>query len=227
MMKFYAAAGSYQLIAENGHKLPYILRLGKLHPISIPEFVVWSSLLCEVMSYEEARKAYQTIMQGDLKRVPPFDEILAMLTKRKLVVEGAGYTGLDALYQMLANAYVIPMRTSMKEQRRLAFKLFSQGKIGLRRLIDSLRQERLDANQRRVLRLVEQNPLSSAELIRCFDEGITDVSSADRLVESIYPTEESSQARLQKESMVSQNATTVLQAVADLYLNRRVILETA
>ena len=42
MMKFYAAAGSYQLIAENGHKLPYILRLGKLHPISIPEFVVWS-----------------------------------------------------------------------------------------------------------------------------------------------------------------------------------------
>lgn len=71
MMKFYAAAGSYQLIAENGHKLPYILRLGKLHPISIPEFVVWSSLLWEVMSYEEARKAYQTIMQGDLKRVPP------------------------------------------------------------------------------------------------------------------------------------------------------------
>ena len=202
MMKFYAAAGSYQLIAENGHKLPYILRLGKLHPISIPEFVVWSSLLWEVMSYEEARNAYQTIMQGDLKRVPSFDEILVMLTKRKLVVEGSGYTGLDALYQMLASAYVIPIRTSMN-------------------------QERLDANQRRVLRLVEQNPLSSAELIRCFDEGITDVSSADRLVESIYPTEESSQARLQKESMVSQNATTVLQAVADLYLNRRVILETA
>lgn len=227
MMKFYAAAGSYQLISENGHKLPYILRLGKLHPISIPEFVVWSSLLWEVMSYDEAKKAYEALMQEDLNHGPSFDEILSMLTKRKLVVEGTGYTGLDALYQMLACAYVIPMRTNRKEQRRLAFKLFSEGKIGLKRLLAALCRERIDPDQKRVLHLVEQNPLSAAELIRCFDEGITDVSNTERLIESIYPNEESSQELLQRESMNSASTNTVLKAVADLYLNRRVILETA
>ena len=42
MMTFYAAAGSYQIREENGKKMPYIMRLGKLQPVSIPEFCIWS-----------------------------------------------------------------------------------------------------------------------------------------------------------------------------------------
>ena len=40
----------------------YIQKLGKLHPISIPEFAIWSSLLWEVMTYDELKAAYQEIM---------------------------------------------------------------------------------------------------------------------------------------------------------------------
>ena len=40
MMTFYAAAGSYQIRNEDGKDMPYIMRLGKLQPVSIPEFSI-------------------------------------------------------------------------------------------------------------------------------------------------------------------------------------------
>ena len=42
MMTFYAAAGNYQIRSEDGKNMPYIMRLGKLQPVSIPEFSLWS-----------------------------------------------------------------------------------------------------------------------------------------------------------------------------------------
>lgn len=44
MMTFYAAAGSYQIRSEDGKNMPYIMRLGKLQPVSIPEFSLWSKV---------------------------------------------------------------------------------------------------------------------------------------------------------------------------------------
>ena len=50
MMTFYAAAGSYQIREEDGKKMPYSMRRGKLQPVSIPEFCIWS------MEYMTIRK---------------------------------------------------------------------------------------------------------------------------------------------------------------------------
>jgi hypothetical protein len=58
MMTFYAAAGSYQIRSEDGKNMPYIMRLGKLQPVSIPEFSLWSMLLWDVLTYEELRKKF-------------------------------------------------------------------------------------------------------------------------------------------------------------------------
>lgn len=45
MMTFYSAVGCYRIRKENGRNVPYIQKLGKLYPLSIPEFVIWSSTL--------------------------------------------------------------------------------------------------------------------------------------------------------------------------------------
>lgn len=58
MMTFYAAAGSYQIRNEDGKDMPYIMRLGKLQPVSIPEFSIWSMLLWDD---PDARRARQEI----------------------------------------------------------------------------------------------------------------------------------------------------------------------
>lgn len=227
MMTFYAAAGSYQLKEENNRKMPYIQRLGRLHPISVPEFVVWCSLLWEVMTYDEVKEEYYREMRAVGMDAPDFDEILKMLVKRKLLVQGVGYTGMDALYSMLSDTYVVPTR--MTESRRFiqACKLYSQRKIGFWDVVSIMKREHLDCAEARVMDLVKQTPLSAAELIRCFDCNITDVSTPEKVINGIYPREDSSQDTLSNETAPSENVNAVLKAIADLYLGRKVILELA
>lgn len=101
MMTFYAAAGSYQIRSEDGKNMPYIMRLGKLQPVSIPEFSLWSMLLWDVLTYEELRKKFYDKMEETEIEPSSFDKSLEMLVKRKLIIKGVGYTGADALYKML------------------------------------------------------------------------------------------------------------------------------
>lgn len=101
MMTFYAAAGSYQIRNEDGKDMPCIMRLGKLQPVSIPEFSIWSMLLWDVLTHDELRKKYFEKME-EVKLDPSgFEKALEMLVKRKLIIKGVGYTGADALYNML------------------------------------------------------------------------------------------------------------------------------
>ena len=56
MMTFYAAAGSYQIRTEDGKDMPYIMRRGKIQPVSIREFSIWRMLLWKVMTHDEVRQ---------------------------------------------------------------------------------------------------------------------------------------------------------------------------
>ena len=91
MMTFYAAAGSYQIRNEDGKDMPYIMRLGKLQPVSIPEFSIWSMLLWDVLTHDELRKKYFEKME-EVKLDPSgFEKALEILVKRKLIIKGVGY----------------------------------------------------------------------------------------------------------------------------------------
>lgn len=61
MMTFYAAAGSYQIRSEDGKNMPYIMRLGKLQPVSIPEFSLWSMLLWDLVEEVAHRDALKAV----------------------------------------------------------------------------------------------------------------------------------------------------------------------
>ena len=74
MMTFYAAAGSYQIRSEDGKNMPYIMRLGKLQPVSIPEFSLWSMLLWDVLTYEELHKKFYDKMEDCLLYTSPSPE---------------------------------------------------------------------------------------------------------------------------------------------------------
>ena len=79
MMTFYAAAGSYQIRSEDGKNMPYIMRLGKLQPVSIPEFSLWSMLLWDVLTYEELHKKFYDKMEETEIEPSSFDKSLEML----------------------------------------------------------------------------------------------------------------------------------------------------
>lgn len=227
MMTFYAAVGSYKIRMENGYHVPYIQKLGKMHRISVPEFGIWSMLLWEVMTYDEMKEAYERQMRDYATTIPDFDSMLDLLLKRKLVMSGVGYTGIDALYNMLSNAFVVPLRFPSTKKLLTALKLLGRGKIHLLDIGTILKCEKLTDNEMRVIGLVEQTPLSTAELIRCFARDIYDVSSAEKVIAGIYPAEEDSQDAIANEETISKHMKDVLEAVSSLYLSRRIIFEIA
>ena len=211
MMTFYAAAGSYQIRSEDGKNMPYIMRLGKLQPVSIPEFSLWSMLLWDVLTYEELHKKFYDKMEETEIEPSSFDKSLEMLVKRKLIIKGVGYTGADALYNMLSDTYVIPHR-GVQGTRKLmnVAKLLKQKKVNFFEAVYLL-----------------QTPLSVPELVRCFENNVRDVSSADKVISAIYTEESDNQARLNNASSLSDYRHDVLEATANLYLTRQVILEHA
>ena len=225
MMSFYSAVGSYRIKNTDGHKVPYIQRLGKLHLISIPEFVIWSTLLWEVMTYDELKTHYESQMQMLDGDKPDFDQLLNMLIKRKLVMKGIGYTGQDALYNMLADAFVIPYHIPPVKKTWQLLKLLSKGSLRITDVLLGTRERNWTKDETRVLSLVEQTPLSTAELIRCFDRSITDVSTAAKVINGIYSVDDSDQKHIANEQFHSVYTRPVLQAVSNLYLNRKILLE--
>ena len=167
MMTFYAAVGSYRIKNQNGRKVPYIQKLGKLHLVSIPEFMIWSTLLWEVMTYDELKRQYEDMVRGLDAKLPAFDEMLNLLIKRKLVVKGLGYTGRDALFNMLSDAFVIPYCMAAPKKTWMVLRLWLKGKLGILDIPRLLHAGDASEDEDRVIRLVEQTPLSTAEIIRC------------------------------------------------------------
>ena len=225
MMTFYSAIGSYRIKNQNGRKVPYIQRLGKLHPISIPEFVIWSTLLWEVLTYDELKRFYDSQMKLLEGEKPDFDQLLDLLVKRKLVSKGLGYTGRDALYNMLSNAFVVPYHISTGRKALQLMRMLTKGTLQLVDILLGTRKRALTADEQRVLELVEQTPLSTAEIIRCFERNITDVSSAEKVINGIYCTEDSDQRHIANEQFHSVYTNPVLEAISNLYLNRQILLE--
>ena len=227
MMTFYAAIGSYRIKVRDGHKVPYIQKLGKLHEISIPEFTVWSILLWEFMTYDELKKYYDEQIKALGVKAPSLDELLEFLLRRKLIAKGVGYTGCDALYNMLSVAFVVPYQFNGGRRFWTLLKLWICGKIRFLDLLSLVRETRGTDDEARVLALVEQTPLSTSELIRCFERGIQDVSTPEKVIAAVYPEEDNDQAHIASEEMLSAYTNSVLQAVSNLYLSRKVILELA
>ena len=225
MITFYAAIGCYHVKVENGKKSVYIQKLGKYHPISIPEFAIWSSLLWEVMTYDELKKAYTAVMSYQSSPAPDFDQMLSMLIKRRLIISGIGYTGVDALYRMLADAFVVPYRIAPPKKAWCILRLLAKGKLPVTDVLTAARARKLTDTEHRILSLIEQTPLSTAELVRCFDRNITDVSTSEKVIAGIYADNTSTQKHIANEEFHSTNTNPVLEAVSNLYLGRQVILE--
>lgn len=225
MITFYAAIGCYRVKTEDGKKSVYIQKLGKYHPISIPEFAIWSSLLWEVMTYDELKKAYTDVMRLQQSSTPDFDQMLAMLIKRRLVISGIGYTGVDALYRMLADAFVVPYRIAPPKKVWCILRLLAKGKLPIADVFTAIRARKLTDTEQKVLGLIEQTPLSTAELVRCFERNITDVSTAEKVIASLYAEDASTQKHIANEEVCSVSANPVLEAASNLYLARQVILE--
>ena len=140
----------------------------------------------------------------------------------------AGVAHSPHFMDMLSDTYVIPLR-GVQGTRKLmnVAKLLKQKKVNFFEAVYLLQPEKSSVAERRIMKLVLQTPLSVPELVRCFENDVRDVSSADKVISAIYTEESDNQARLNNASSLSDHRHDVLKATANLYLTRQVILEHA
>ncbi len=228
MITFYTAVGSFEGGAGlYGTRRPVLLKAGRKYDVTLPQFVLWSSLLWSIHHYDEIKAIYEKKMaETHIKDSPTFDETLKDMIGRGLIAFGRGYTGVEALYELLATMFLVPIHTPLWERICGFFYLIFIRRLPLRIAARLFGKPPLTSQERNAWNLITQRAMSTAELIRCTELGVSDVSSGAKIVESLYSAGDGVNcSNVNNHSRFSDNRTAVIDAVANLYLKKQILLE--
>ena len=226
MIRLYTAVGRFELQKDgNGRKQPIVIVNQKESALSREEMVLWSCLMWNIMTKEEVGESYEKkALQVGLEP-PRFEAVLQRMETRHLIISAEAEKGDSALYRLLANLYVVPIRSSFFVKVQAFLRLlflegvpFSTAKI-------LFRSEQHTDMERKVLHLASQTYLSCAEILKCIAEGVTDVSSSEKVLKALYDDDYSTCDNLGWFMQFYDNHRQILEAISMLYLNRNVIFD--
>ena len=226
MVRLYVAVGRYELKNEgNGIKQPIVVVNLKESALSREEMVLWSCLMWNIMTKEEAQKAFEEKAKRSDVDPERFEAVLQRLEVRHLIVSAQGEKGDIALYKLLANLYVVPInsRFSVKVQAFLRLVLFEKVPVSVAKIV--FRQEHYTEMEKKVLHLANQTHLSCAEILKCIENDVTDVSTSEKVIDALYDDDYSTCDNLGLFMWFYDNHRRILEAISTLYLSRNVIFD--
>lgn len=227
MMKFYTAVGQYKVKADrSGRKYPIVIKDGQEYCLSMEEMIIWVSSLWKIHTYDELEKTFyckerEAHILGDAE----FDSYLNRLEMRGLMVSGRDITDEGALYNLLSKLHVVPIKVSFISKLTAFIRLSAVRKMPLSVTKKVFCRMPLTDNEKRVVNLSEQFPLSMAELIACFDNGALRISTEQQLIGVLYGASAPADIDLKAQAYVSDNRRIVMEAVANLYLKQAILLQ--
>lgn len=226
MVKLYTAVGRYELRKdENGMKQPIVTVNMKEAALSFEEMMLWTSLMWNITTKAEACKLYKEKAARAGKDPERFHAVLERMIIRHLVVAAEAEKGDEALYKLLANLYVIPLRSSLLLKVKAFCRLAFLEHVPVRVAGVIFRPEHYTEMEEKVLRLASQTHLSCAEILKCIEENVTDVSSSEKVLKALYDDDYSTCDNLGWFMRFYDNHRTILEAISTLYLNRNVIFD--
>lgn len=226
MIRLYTAVGRYELKnEENGTKQPIVTVNLKEAALTLEEMVLWSCLMWNIMTKEEAKAAFKEKALKSGVNPERFEAVLERLEIRHLVVSAEAEKGDIALYKLLANLYVVPINSSfsVKIQAFLRLVLVEKVPFSVAKIV--FRRESYTEMEKKVLHLAKQSHLSCAEILKCIEEGVTDVSTSEKVLDAVYNDDYSTCDNLGLFMWFYDNHRRILEAISTLYLNRNVIFD--
>lgn len=226
MIRLYTAVGRFELQKDgNGRKQPIVIVNQKESALSREEMVLWSCLMWNIMTKEEVGESYEKKALQVGMKPSRFEAVLQRMETRHLIISAEAEKGDSALYRLLANLYIVPIRSSFFVKVQAFLRLlflegvpFSTAKI-------LFRSEQHTDMERKVLHLASQTYLSCAEILKCIAEGVTDVSSSEKVLKALYDDDYSTCDNLGWFMQFYDNHRQILEAISMLYLNRNVIFD--
>lgn len=229
----YTATGHLQMRrAQEGREYPVVVLNRREHLLAPLELVLWSRLCWRFRDLDRLRREYETTAEEtglpELQRqAPSFEHALTQLVARGLIASGEGETQVDALYDLLSNLYITPIDDSFWNRLAAASKLVTVRHVPRAKVRGLFQKECTTDEERRILALSRQALLSTAELIKCEEAGVTDVSSSERVLETLYYDDVTTCYNIAHLMRNSPMRDPVVLAVSNLFLRKQIVFQRA
>lgn len=221
----YTAVGNLQhRTTENRETYPVIHLRGQDYPVDLQELTVWAALCWRFCDLEQLRGHYEQLKGLRVSERRPLESCLVRLEMRGLVAKGTGSTGFEALYDLLSELYVQPVSESFSYRASAFLSLLWHG-VSAGKAMRVFLRDRRNTRETQVMVLAKQALLSSAELVKCAELGVTDVSSDEKLMDALYNDEDTTSDNIGALMQAAESREPVTVAIANLYLRKQIVLE--
>lgn len=227
MNKLYTVVGRahFKMVA-NGKKVPIIFLKEKEHILDVQEFILWSLLYANFLTYDKLREQYMSKeKQFQYHAGRTFDECLCRLLQRGIAAEGAGETAEDALHDLLANLCIIPISQNLFLRLWCFIRLCVILKFPVSFGKKIFEKDKRTADENKVMKLCRQIPLSAAEIVKCIEVGKLSFSCTEELLDTLYQDEYTTSDNIADMVRPLSQYGPVMTAIANLYLRRQIVFE--
>lgn len=222
----YTAVGHFKKVKTQDGAYPVVLVNRQEYRMDPQEMAVWSVLNWRLLDAQGVEVYYEPMFRAlMLEERRTLENCLGRLVTRGLVAAGHGETDFEALYDLLSSLYVVPISTSLPLRTVTFLKMILLDRVSFARAKQIFQKARLSEGETRVMALARQALLSTAELIRCVDLGVTDVSSDDKVMDALYSDADATSDNMGDLMRSSQSRGSVTLSVANLCLRRQIIFE--
>ena len=147
------------------------------------------------------------------------------LETRKLIAASTDYLAADALYGLLSELQIRPVRFGVWDRIRSIAHLYFVKGIPMVDCIAAYFDMNITPNEKKVLQLSKSTGVTTAEIIQCAEKNIYAIMNEDDEMDKLYINSDTTADTIIIESRFSQLKSDILQAVANLYLKKKIIFE--
>ncbi|MCL2775793.1 MAG: hypothetical protein FWD71_20965 [Oscillospiraceae bacterium] len=226
MISLYTAVGKFERRTNNNGQYPVVIVNGKESMVDIPEMMIWACLNWRILELPQIESLYnQMARDTGVNEQVGCEVYMERLIQRGLIVSGIGDSGNDALYDLLSNLYITPVtsRLFVKVMAFLKF-IFING-VPFSKAKTVFHGDKLSDDEKRVVDLAKQTQLSTAELIKCVENGIYDLSNENKVMSALYDDDTTTCDNISYYAKNCGKQKSVLETVANLYLQKMIIFE--
>ncbi|WP_313529255.1 hypothetical protein [Anaerotignum sp.] len=226
MKTFYTAVGRFQRKGSIGNLSCPVIFVGQREcNVDMQEMLLWTVLSWRILDLQQIEKLYHS-KAADVGYVThrSWEACLNRLKQRGLVVSGTGESGEDALYNLLSCLYVVPVSSSTLLRMIIFFKSTLRG-VKIKTASKVFVRPPMTDCERQVYLLSNQALLSTAEIIKCVEKKVVDLSTNELLLDALYGDEETTSDNIASLVRCMDSRQPVLLAVANLYLSQQIIFE--
>ena len=224
---YYTALGHFRRrINGLGRSCPVIIISEQEYDMDIQEMALWTTLNWRLLDFPQAEAEYNKLNQDcTIPALRTLENCLGRLCTRGLVASGTGRTDFEALYDLLGGLYVSPLSENLLRRLAAFLKLTVLRGIPASQARKLFQKDQPSEEEAQVMALSRQALLSTAELIKCAELGVRDISTDEKLMDALYDDEDTTSDNIADMMLTAKSREPITAAVANLYLRKQIIFQ--